>query len=126
MRATGARETSLNGRPAAEVVSNVTYRRDGTAIATGTGAVTIRPPDVQTPGPGRPMYRYSQAEIEDLVTRLDAEPPRLGDRPLCWADVSAGDALPELIKGPLSLGDLITWAIAEGTPIKAGNLVHKE
>ena len=72
------------------------------------------------------MYRYSQAEIEDLVTRLDAEPPRLGDRPLCWDDVSAGDALPELIKGPLSLGDLITWAIAEGTPIKAGNLVHKE
>ena len=47
-----------------------------------------------------------QKHIEDL---LDNEEVR-GATPRYWEDVNVGDTLPQLVKGPLSVGEMMAWA----------------
>jgi acyl dehydratase len=51
-------------------------------------------------------YRYSDAEIEEIAAHYRAEKPR-GAEPRYWEDVQIGDALPMVLKGPLTLVDIV-------------------
>ena len=41
---------------------------------------------------------------------------RRGSKPRLWSQVSVGDNLPELLKGPLSLTDNVSWTTGQGGP----------
>lgn len=117
------------GRQTAEVESEVSYRKGGASqpFAQVRGITTLYP--VRRGGENfidRDIYGYSNEEIRQLEQELDAEPAPRGRRPRWARDVRPGDALPTLVKGPLTLSDLMTWAVAEAKPIKLGGLVYKD
>lgn len=110
------------GRPKATVTSTVDYRRDGTDIARGFAEVDlVSRADLP---PIRPLPRYEPAEIDRMRHELDTEAPPRGTVPRFWRDVTVGDTGPTLLKGPLTLADLMVWTFAEGRPVRAGNLVY--
>jgi acyl dehydratase len=53
-------------------------------------------------------YVYSDAEIEEIERSVLAEQPR-GARPRYWEDVAEGDELGPLVKGPLTVTDIVCW-----------------
>jgi acyl dehydratase len=111
-------------RSKATVTSTVDYHRDGTEIARCWAKVElVGEEDLQ---PVRPMARYTPAEIDRMKEELDAEAPPRGTVPRFWRDVAVGDAFPALLKGPLTLADLMVWTFAEGRPVRAGNLVYHQ
>ncbi|MET9632582.1 MaoC family dehydratase N-terminal domain-containing protein [Lentzea sp. NPDC006480] len=120
MRVTGV---GRNGAKAT-VTSTVDYYRDGSEIARCWAEVDLVPADGLPPI--RPMARYTPGEIDQMTAELDAEAPPRGTVPRFWRDVRAGDTFPALLKGPLTLADLMVWTFAEGRPVRAGNLVYQQ
>ncbi len=53
-------------------------------------------------------YKYSAAELE-AIERQTLDETRSGDRLVYWEDVAPGMALPPVIKGPLSIIDIMAW-----------------
>src|ERR1019366_6275334 len=51
-------------------------------------------------------HSYTAAEIEDIERQTLAE-PRRGDQPLYWEDVSLGEEVPQVVRGPLSIIDIM-------------------
>jgi acyl dehydratase len=60
----------------------------------------------------REPHRYTAAEIDDIERQVLAE-PRTGDKPLYWEDVSVGDPVPQVVRGPLSIIDIMAWYSAQ-------------
>jgi hypothetical protein len=57
---------------------------------------------------------YTAEEIEAIDAKYDAEEPR-GSRPRMWEDVHVGDALGPMVKGPLTITDMMCWHVGMGT-----------
>jgi acyl dehydratase len=57
-------------------------------------------------------HRYTTEEIESIEQQILAE-TRTGDRPLYWEDVSVGDEVPHVVRGPLSIIDIMAWYSAQ-------------
>ncbi|MFF2374985.1 MaoC family dehydratase N-terminal domain-containing protein [Streptomyces xiamenensis] len=111
-----------SGRALARVTTAVRYQRHGVALAEGTCQVSLAP---VVPGPPeRPIHHYEPGDIDRMVRELDTEEPARGGRPRFWGDTSVGEMGPTLLKGPLSLAELMVWEFAEGRPVRAGNLHH--
>jgi acyl dehydratase len=51
---------------------------------------------------------YSSQELKDIEQQVLAE-RRRGEEPLYFEDVTVGDAVPPVIKGPLSVIDILAW-----------------
>ncbi|MEE8290497.1 MAG: MaoC family dehydratase N-terminal domain-containing protein [Candidatus Tectomicrobia bacterium] len=60
---------------------------------------------------GHSAHRYEPAELEDIERQVLAE-PRHGAEPRYWEDVAVGDAVPAVVKGPLSVIDIVAWYAA--------------
>lgn len=58
---------------------------------------------------------YTQEEIKSIYADYDREEIR-GNKPRYWEDVNVGDELVPLVKGPLSLRDIIAWLMGAGSP----------
>lgn len=56
----------------------------------------------------RETYEYSQAELE-AIEQATLGHTRRGAEPRYWSDVTVGDDLPVLVKGPLDLTTIITY-----------------
>lgn len=131
LRITRAQQGSAwHGRPTAAITSEATYTKGGMnrPFARAVGVTTIYP---IARGGGerfveRELYQYSDEEIAAIERDLAAAPPPRGNRPRYWNDVREGEHLPTLVKGPLSLSDLMAWAVAEAKPMKLGGLVYKD
>ncbi len=125
-----ARGAEWHGRLTAEVASEATYRKRGMSrpFARAVGVTTVYP--ITRGGTERfverELYQYSDEEIAAIERDIVAEPAPRGSRPRYWRDVQENDQLPSLVKGPLSLSDLMAWAVAEAKPMKLGGLVYKE
>jgi acyl dehydratase len=52
--------------------------------------------------------QYSPQELDEIERAVLAE-PRRGGEPLYWEDIDIGDDLPAVIKGPLSVIDILAW-----------------
>jgi acyl dehydratase len=61
-------------------------------------------------------HRWTDEELERIEAQALAEIPR-GSEPLYVEDVSVGDALPKLTKGPIGLTDEIAFVAGGGAPI---------
>jgi len=57
-------------------------------------------------------HKYSAIELEDIERQVLAE-ARRGDRPLYWEDVAVSEAPPPVVKGPLSIVDILAWYAAQ-------------
>ena len=63
-------------------------------------------------------YVYTDAEIEDIEAQVLAERRRGGD-PRYWEDVAVGDRLGPLVKGPLTVTDMVCWHVGMGMGLYA-------
>lgn len=59
----------------------------------------------------RPTHRYTQEELDEIEREALSE-PRRGAETRYWEDVEVGDAIPAVVKGPLTGTDLIGWYAA--------------
>ena len=53
-------------------------------------------------------HRYTNAEIEEIERQVLSE-RRQGSTPLYWEDVEVGTAIPPVVKGPLTITDIVAW-----------------
>lgn len=98
--------THYSGRHASQFLiqtADTTYTVDGTVVATAQ-AGTFRVPRRSATGglayEPRPEYRYSDAELAAIRTAALTE-YRRGADPLNVSDVSVGDPVPTVVKGPI-------------------------
>jgi acyl dehydratase len=56
---------------------------------------------------------YTDDQIDDIESEYAAERPR-GAEPRWWEDVDEGDEIGPLVKGPLTLTDMICWHVGMG------------
>lgn len=87
------------------------------AIAVGRCARTPRGDNLEKqPGAkaGKPSgpHRYTAEEIEEIERQVLAE-PRRGSEPLYWENVEIGEAIPQVVRGPLSIIDIMAWYSAQ-------------
>ncbi len=52
--------------------------------------------------------QYTAAEIEDIEAQVLAE-PRRGNEPRYFEDVAVGDKIPQVVRGPLGVIDIMAW-----------------
>ncbi|MBT3533467.1 MAG: hypothetical protein HN478_06290, partial [Rhodospirillaceae bacterium] len=57
---------------------------------------------------GHVPHRYELSELADIEEQILSE-PRRGAEPLYWEDIVVGDTVPPVIKGPLTITDIIAW-----------------
>ncbi len=53
-------------------------------------------------------HQYTPEELAEIEQAVLAE-PRRGDEPLYWEDIEVGSDVPPVIKGPLSVIDILAW-----------------
>lgn len=73
----------------------------------------------------RDTYRYNQEELHRIKSALKAE-TRTGCRKLSPAELEVGFKLPESVRGPLTIGDLIAWQSAIGPSYRASALGFRD
>jgi acyl dehydratase len=61
-------------------------------------------------------YVYTDAEIDEIERAVLAEQPR-GATPRYWEDVAVGDDAATLVKGPLTVTDMVCWHVGVGTGV---------
>jgi acyl dehydratase len=113
---------SGSGRRLIFVISEVEYtnRRDE-VVGKATGTM-IRATQVGTELLfDRPIYRYSDAELAKIGEAIKSE-SRSGDRMLTGEDVTVGQEIPPIVRGPLTIGDMVCWQAAIGPSYRAGAL----
>ena len=67
----------------------------------------------------RPIHRLSDEELAELEKTFRAEKRRGADM-LYFEDVEVGRKLPSMVRGPLTIGDMVAWNAAIGPSYKAG------
>ncbi|KQW42652.1 hypothetical protein ASC77_23615 [Nocardioides sp. Root1257] len=58
---------------------------------------------------------YTDEQVAELDAELEREVPR-GGEPRYWEDTEIGDPVDSVLKGPLTLPDMVTWLMAIGSP----------
>jgi len=53
-------------------------------------------------------HSYSNKEIEEIENQVLQE-PRRGSEPFFWGDVSIGEMVPQVVRGPLGVVDIMAW-----------------
>lgn len=64
------------------------------------------------------LAHYTDEEIADIEARSALEGPRGAD-PRWWEDVEEGAELPSLVKGPLTVTDMVCWHVGMGMGLYA-------
>jgi acyl dehydratase len=117
---------SRSGRRLIFIISEVTYldQRDevvGTAIGT-----MIRSTQVGTELLfERPVHRYNEVELEKIGAAILSE-TRTGPGSLYWEDITLKLAIPPIVRGPLTIGDMVAWQAAIGPSYRAGALGYRD
>ena len=82
-------------------------------------------PTSQEQGKRRPVATYTPEQLAAIRHAYDAEEIR-GSTPRYWEDVSIGDVLTTVVKGPLAQMDLVAFQVGRASPlVKAHKLFHE-
>jgi acyl dehydratase len=114
------------GRRLNFVISEVTYQNqkdEVAAIARGTMIMATQV-GLQTMME-HTMPRYTDADLKRLETAWSNE-YRRGSSTLYIQDVQVGAAIPKIVRGPFTIGDLVAWNAAIGPSYKAGSWGYLE
>ena len=97
------------------------YDGDGALVARAVGS-TARTPRARAEGglryEPRATHRYTAEELAEIGRAIHAE-ARHGPAPQAWRDIKDGDTLPPILKGPLTITDMICWYAGGGHTYKA-------
>ena len=108
------------GRRLGFVISEITYRnQSGTVVGKATGTMIMATQVGTQVMLEHEIPHYGEARLEELVTTWRQEARRGGER-RCFADVEIGEALPPIVRGPLTIGDMVAWNAAIGPSYKGG------
>jgi acyl dehydratase len=106
-------EAAFSGRSVAQVHKTVFYGEDSRRIAELYKTV-IRIERSESRARGKyvdtPEAHYSEADLRGFHQQYESEPTqRRGHRTLYWEDVQPGDEMITLLKGPLTMTNLVGW-----------------
>ncbi|MDG2114893.1 MAG: hypothetical protein P8N02_20070 [Actinomycetota bacterium] len=101
-----------------EQSGRVEFRNDRNELLALAETTTLRTDEPAMAIDDRPELRYSGEEIDAIEQRILAEEHR-GDEIRYWEDVTPGELLPPVTKGPLSIMDVVAWVT--GTQGVAGS-----
>lgn len=93
-----------------EQVGQVRFTADGQHVATAR-TTCLRTTAAAMSSEERPEVRYSGDQLADVEATIMAE-HRTGADQLAWEDVAVGTQLGPLLKGPLSIMDVVAWCAA--------------
>ncbi len=111
---------SKEGRRLNFVISEVTYfNQDDEAVGRATGTMIMAAQLGREVMFERPIHRYSDEELEEIEETFRTE-RRTGAEILYFEDVEVGRQVPPIVRGPLTIGDLVCWNAAIGPSYKAG------
>jgi acyl dehydratase len=108
------------GRRLNFVISEITVsnQRDE-VVARGTGTMIMAEQVGEELMFERPIHRYGEAELAEIERAYRAE-RRTGAGPLHFEDVEVGQEIPPIVRGPLTIGDMVCWNAGIGPSYKAG------
>jgi len=97
------------------------YDDAGKLVARALGS-TARTPRAKAEGglkyEPRATHRYTVEELQQIAAGIDAEQVR-GAVPRYWEEVREGDVMQPILKGPLTITDMICWYSGAGHTYKA-------
>jgi acyl dehydratase len=115
---------SGQGRRLNFVISEVTYRnQDDEVVGKATGTMIMASQVGEQLQMERRIRKYSDEELAELDRAFKAE-QRTGNRGLFFEDVEVGQEIPAIVRGPLTIGDMVAWNAAIGPSYKAGRWGH--
>lgn len=107
-------ETEKAGRRYVFLSGACRYRRDDEVVAEAETTL-IRTPKRERQD-AREIYEYDTEELEAIRSSYEAELDRLQDVPATpsFDDLAIGDSLPSIVRGPLTIADMVCWNAAMG------------
>jgi acyl dehydratase len=115
-------KTNKAGRKLIFVIGEFTYwNGDDEVVAKATGTMIRTLQEGTNLIFDREITFYDEAAMEEIEAEYTAE-KRRGAEARYWEDVSAGDEIPSVLRGPLTIGDMVAWNAALGPSYKAGRL----
>jgi acyl dehydratase len=113
---------SKTGRRLIFVIAECTYWNQRDEVVAKAIGTMIRATQVGTELLfNRPIHQYGEGELGKIDEEYRSENPR-GSSPLHWEDVSVGQEIPHIVRGPLTIGDMVCWNAALGPSYKAGRM----
>jgi acyl dehydratase len=113
---------SKTGKRLIFIISECTYWNQRDEVVAKAAGTMIRATQIGTELLfERPIHKYSAEELVALDNATRAE-KRTGSQPLYWNDLRSGEEIPPIVRGPLTIGDMICWNAALGPSYKAGRL----
>jgi acyl dehydratase len=110
------------GRRLGFVISEIGYRnQDEALVGRATGTLIIMGAAGEQPSAHTPVQRYGSGEIAALDAAMASE-TRTGGGAFHFEDVAVGDAVPPIVRGPFTVGDLVCWYAAAGPGWRPGRL----
>jgi acyl dehydratase len=119
-------KTSSSGRRMIFVISEVRYtnqRSEIVGVATGT---MIRATQVgEELLFEQALHRYNREELDRIGAAVFAE-KRRGAVALDGGAIEVADEIPPIVRGPLTIGDMVCWQAAIGPSYRAGSLGYRD
>jgi acyl dehydratase len=84
-----------------------------TQMRTEAKPVHLKPKETQKKDSGKGPHLYNEQDLAAIYGAIESEEIR-GRNPRTYEEVQVGDQLTPLVKGPLSLSDMVAWAIGIG------------
>ncbi len=113
-------KVNKQGRRLNFIISKISYLDEKDELvgqATGTTIMATQVGDVVMFE--RPIHRLSDEELTNLEKTFRAE-RRTGSDMLYFEDVEVGQKIPSMVRGPLTIGDMVAWNAGMGPSYKAG------
>lgn len=110
------------------VISEITYTKNGEEVAKSEGTMiraTQRGNELLS---DRGVKEYSDSELDEIKSMYEDEIARLEDVPETpsFDDLSVGDELPSIIRGPLTNADMVCWNAGRGPTYGASLINYQE
>jgi acyl dehydratase len=113
-------KVNKQGRRLNFIISNISYlAQKDEMVGKATGTTIMATQVGETVMFERPIHRLSDEELSELEKTYKAE-KRTGANILSFEDVEAGQRIPSMVRGPLTIGDMVAWNAAIGPSYKAG------
>jgi acyl dehydratase len=114
------------GRRLNFVISEVTYwNQDQDVVAKATGTMIMATQVGLEKMLEHEIPKFTQNDLNRFEERWRSE-YRRGAKPLYFEDVQDGEELPSILRGPLTIGDMVCWNSAIGPSYKAGSWGYLE
>jgi amino acid adenylation domain-containing protein len=114
------------GRRLVNILAEVTYQNQRGEVVARAESLMVRVEQCGTELlTDRSIYKYTDDELQVIKKALESE-TRTGPHELTSDQARVGYQLEPLVRGPLTLGDLVCWQAAIGPSYRAGALGYRD